>query len=249
MLLGRLAILGQAARVAAGGAFTPALASPSSWYDPSDISTLFQDSAGTTPVTAHGDPVGRMLDKSGNGNHLSQATAASRPLYQVSGAEKYLLFDGIDDALSGTIAGMALPFDRISAIRQITWVAGDRIFATGVSDAGWLIQRTSSPIIEVRDGINTVVQSGGLAIGANGVVTERHVAANSQLAVNNGAYSSGNAGSTAPGTTLIIGAGVAAGTNGSNIRYYGSTSKVGQFTTEQIALIRTWLGAKCGLSL
>lgn len=32
-------------------------------YDPSDLSTLFQDSAGTTPVTAVEQPVGLMLDK------------------------------------------------------------------------------------------------------------------------------------------------------------------------------------------
>ena len=34
------------------------------WYDPADFSTLFQDSAGTTPVTAVGQPVGLVLDKS-----------------------------------------------------------------------------------------------------------------------------------------------------------------------------------------
>jgi hypothetical protein len=33
------------------------------YYDLSDFSTLFQDSAGTTPVTAVGQPVGLMLDK------------------------------------------------------------------------------------------------------------------------------------------------------------------------------------------
>lgn len=37
---------------------------PGVWYDPSDFSTLFQDAAGTTPVTAVGQPVGLMLDKS-----------------------------------------------------------------------------------------------------------------------------------------------------------------------------------------
>lgn len=37
---------------------------PGAWYDPSDLTTLFQDSAGTTPVTAVEQPVGLMLDKS-----------------------------------------------------------------------------------------------------------------------------------------------------------------------------------------
>ena len=53
------------------------------WYDPSDLTTLFQDSAGTTPVTAAGQPVGRMLDKSGRGNHATQATSAQRPTYGI----------------------------------------------------------------------------------------------------------------------------------------------------------------------
>lgn len=48
--------------------FTPvslfALSEPGIWYDPSDLNTLFQDAAGTTPVTAAGQPVGLLLDKS-----------------------------------------------------------------------------------------------------------------------------------------------------------------------------------------
>lgn len=50
------------------------------WYDPSDLTSMFQDSAGTTPVTAVGQPVGLMLDKSGRGNHATQSTAAARPV-------------------------------------------------------------------------------------------------------------------------------------------------------------------------
>lgn len=34
------------------------------WYDNNDLSTLFQDAAGTTPVTGPGQPVGLQLDKS-----------------------------------------------------------------------------------------------------------------------------------------------------------------------------------------
>lgn len=69
------------------GGFSPATlfaaGEPGGWYDPSDLSTMFQDSAGTTPVTATGQTVARINDKSGRGNHLTQATAASRPIYGI----------------------------------------------------------------------------------------------------------------------------------------------------------------------
>lgn len=45
-------------------AFSPLQLSPELFLDPSDTSTLFQDIAGTTPVTSAGDPVGLVLDKS-----------------------------------------------------------------------------------------------------------------------------------------------------------------------------------------
>jgi hypothetical protein len=50
------------------------------WYDPSDMATLFQDAAGTTPVTAVEQPVGLILDKSGRGNHATQSTSTARPV-------------------------------------------------------------------------------------------------------------------------------------------------------------------------
>ena len=40
---------------------------------------LYQDPAGTTPVTAVEQPVGLMKDKSGRGNHAFQTTSTSRP--------------------------------------------------------------------------------------------------------------------------------------------------------------------------
>ena len=64
------------------------------WYDPSDISTLWQDSARTTPVTSDGDPVGAMDDKSGNGNNALQVTDAKRPTYKTAGGLIWLDFTG-----------------------------------------------------------------------------------------------------------------------------------------------------------
>ena len=70
-------------------------------FDFNDLSTMYQDAAGTVPVTGVGQPVGKVLDKSGRGNHASQPTSARRPILQqntTTGAY-YLLFDGVDDCL------------------------------------------------------------------------------------------------------------------------------------------------------
>lgn len=69
------------------------------FYDPSDKSTLFQDVAGTVPVTKDGDPVALMRDKSGNGNHATQSVSTSRPIYKTDGILHWLKPDGVDDRL------------------------------------------------------------------------------------------------------------------------------------------------------
>ena len=70
-------------------------------YDPNDLSTMYQDAAGTVPVTAVGQPVWHILDKSGNNNHAFATSSASRPILQrnaTTGAY-YLALDGADDSL------------------------------------------------------------------------------------------------------------------------------------------------------
>lgn len=54
--------------VRGGGSASPAslfaASEPGAWYDPSDLTTVFQNNNGTTPVTAAGQTVGLILDKS-----------------------------------------------------------------------------------------------------------------------------------------------------------------------------------------
>lgn len=70
------------------------------WYDPSDLSTMFQDAAGTLPVTSEGQPIGRLLDKSGNGNHATQPTTTARPILSRDAVGRlFISFDGVDDSL------------------------------------------------------------------------------------------------------------------------------------------------------
>lgn len=99
------------------------------WIDPSDIDTLFQDAAGTIPVTTVGQQVGRILDKSGNGNHWVIDIDISRPTWLQDGDNYYLNFDGVNDymvnsglrnlyrnANSGTF-GTALKLNRTTGLQ------------------------------------------------------------------------------------------------------------------------------------
>ena len=98
--------IGLSLRGRANSAVSPAslfaASEPGAWYDPSDLTTLFQDSAGATPVTTAGQTVGKMLDKSGRGNHATQATLAQRPTYginPITGTRNLLTFtEQLDNA-------------------------------------------------------------------------------------------------------------------------------------------------------
>lgn len=75
------------------------------WVDPSDLSTMWQDAAGTVPVTAAGQPVGRIIDKSGNGMVWTQSTDANRPTLEVdSNGNRYLSGNGVSKWMLSTAA-------------------------------------------------------------------------------------------------------------------------------------------------
>lgn len=89
------------------------------WYDPSDFSTMFQDAAGTVPVTAVGQPVGRILDKSGRGNHAfnPSGNSANFPVLQQDGTGRYYLdFNGVNQWLR--------------SINSIDFTYGDKVFVS-----------------------------------------------------------------------------------------------------------------------
>lgn len=64
------------------------------WYDPNDTNTLFQDLEMTIPAVSNGDTVALMLDKSGNGNHLTLTNAT---LSTESGVNSILFINGYGD--------------------------------------------------------------------------------------------------------------------------------------------------------
>jgi hypothetical protein len=54
------------------------------WFDPSDLTTMFVDRAGTTPVTTPGQLVGYRADKSGRGNHAIAPNDPARGTYGIN---------------------------------------------------------------------------------------------------------------------------------------------------------------------
>jgi hypothetical protein len=75
------------------------------WYDFADISTLFQDAARTTPVTADADPIGGVADKSGSGKHAAPTLTLYKPTYKVNrqNGKSAALGDGSEDDLTATL--------------------------------------------------------------------------------------------------------------------------------------------------
>ena len=219
--------------------FSPLSLSPFAWYDPSDLSTLFQLSNGTTAVTADGDPVGYMADKSGNGRHLIQATADSRPAYKTSGGLHWLLCDGAADFLAVDHGALAQPVERLTAGLVEAFVLNT---ARVVGSVLLTLFTDSSSTLGIYSGVAAVTAS--YTYGQSFVSTERYDGAGSRLAIDNGSYSEGDIG--AVGEDILTVAAQAAGDNLVNMRLHGLVQFDRLLTDPEIALLRTYLAAKQG---
>lgn len=129
--------------------------------DPSDLSTLFQDAAGTTPVTAPGQPVGRILDKSGNGFHAT-ASGTSRPTYGVVPSR------GRVNILNAT-ATLATQTRPVTAAQHTLSFRGTgTVTLTGASTAGPLVGTGANDIVS----LTFTPTAGNLTLTVSGTVND-----------------------------------------------------------------------------
>jgi len=128
------------------------------WWDAADLSSMAQNSDGTTAVTSTNDPVGFWRDKSGNARHAKQTINNNRPQVQIAdkNGRPGLNFDGSDDYFacdSGATFAAAVAIAVVRRTGTPTNFAGifmlrNSASAVGFSNSaqGFFVQQTGTVV-------------------------------------------------------------------------------------------------------
>jgi hypothetical protein len=215
--------------------------------DASDISTLWKDTAGTVPVTADSDVVARIDDLSGNGIHLSNLTAARRPLYRTSGGLHWLEFDSTDDGLEknpGLPGGMAMPFSIMQGIRPIGPLPGSHYFF--FNNAGRPVIRSStSKWIPGWNSVDVDINQIAVTDDVETVLAVLYKSPTSELYKDDAFISSGNVTSVAS-SAGVTSVGGFSGILAVGMRMYTTFVIDRELTLEELAGVTLWMQGKTG---
>jgi hypothetical protein len=248
-ITGMHGLVGASAALPAGGFDPTSLFSGTvgGWWDPSDLSTMFKDTAGTTPVTADGDAVARINDKSGNGNHLLQSTLGNRPIFKNVSGVRYLSFDGTDDYMLVTIGSMGSSWTRINGV-QSTGANLLKCFFGGTSTDDHRCQDDGSAGTIMMPNGSTVGPGATRTNSVDYVWTELWNAAPCKFAQDNAAYvtSPSVASVTPSGITVAARAAISAF---AAMRWHGGLMINRTLNSTEIANCRSFFGAKQGRTL
>lgn len=234
------------------------------WYDPADFSTLFQDAAGTTPVTAPGQPVGLMLDKSGRGNHAFQATNAVRPTVEVDGADnahllclgsQHMATAAVNFTASGKVfltAGTA--FTSAGSFAEMLGLSNNPVSSSGVFG---LVAPQNMPVVSFglrgRGTNGNLINGAARNVGENYVVSGivnipenyRELRVNGELDVQD----SGNLGTGTFGNYplyLFSRGGTSVYFRG---RFYGAIIRAGEPDPAKLTVAERWMAMRNGVVL
>ena len=220
------------------------------WYDPSDLSTVWADTSGTTPATV-GGAVARIDDKSGNGNHATQATAAARPILRQDGALYYLEFDGVDDRLNAAFA-LGGEFTHIGGWLSST--AGRDIF--GLTNSKGSVRHKTSPVgyefLNAADNAYIAIAAGDVTAshvinlfreGTGGTFTGRFNGVETTTSAATYDYTVHVEGLSIGSSTTVSAAGALSG------RFYDGLWIARELTNEELTNAESYVADKTGVSL
>lgn len=212
------------------------------FFDISDLSTLFSDTARTTAAVVNG-PVKGVTDKSGKGHHMTWVSGNTLTLRQ-SGSFYYLEASATNGVTSCSVA-MAQPWYRISAVRFLAWVSFGRVFPASDNTTDGLRQHGSSPLIKLNDGSDGPTVSATL--NTDMTLSEVHNNTGSSLQIDNNTAATGTSGSTAGNGQVIMCR--STGANPVNGYFYGDFAINRNPTAGEKASLKTFFSAKYGGSL
>lgn len=184
------------------------------WLDASNAATLWQDTAGTTPATADGDPVGRWDDLSGQGNNATQGAASAQPALRlaIQGGRNVVRFDGVNDVIATALFGAALsqPTTIFVVYRNIPTSGTKPVFDGGATGGRQQFVAHGPSNAYIYAG--TILNGSGQLDGAScRVVSALFNGASSQFWANGVSQGSGNAGIQALGRLALMSDSVAGG--------------------------------------
>jgi hypothetical protein len=214
---------------------------PLVWLDPSDISTLYQDAAATTSVTAHNDPVGAIRNKGTAGGYWTQSTAGARPLFLDETGLRSLFFDGTDDHLLSSVSVAALTDAMLCCAIRTT-------------DTMWMLLSNggvNTPWIGVAQNGNTGAISTG---GGQGYVNKAAISPNDRDGLHDAITGATPRVLTIADTLNLTGA-TTPSLSGYTLSSYGILGRVyglvimARPSAEARAVAETWMGTKAGIAI
>lgn len=188
--------------------FDPLSLSPYLWIDAAVAASVLN--ASDAPAS-DGEAVKTIQDQSGNGRHLTQGTAANRPV--LISASRLLNFDGVNDAIAVTGLTLPLPYTTVLVMMQDTWTANDTpLQCVTAGNSGKIRQAGTTPEIRTVNGNNETLSSTELTLGVLDIVTciWSSTADQSLLRIGENAPQTGT-NSAGDGNAFIIGAADTAG--------------------------------------
>lgn len=136
------------------------------FYVPSNFAGSWTDSAGTDPVNAIEDVIGRMTDRTGGSAVATQATGSMKPTVQRPASNNVIRFGIFKDSLSVNLASGGSPF-----VRSYTRTGTVSGFTSATTSAFVLGQ----PTVERRD-VCAIVCAPSTITGADLTAIERFAA-------------------------------------------------------------------------
>jgi len=231
----------------AAASFDPLSLSPHAWYDFTDLTTLFQDSLKTTPVTATGQPIGAVVDKSGNSRDANTTVTAAKPIYTTGevGGLSAAIADGIDDYLQSTGWPISQPYEEWVVLKQVSVTNGSYISDSAAFGGSSLRQKTfPADSIDANSGL--ILNSNTFGTGVYKLLRIVRNGASSSITINNGTPVVGNMG-TAGINGMILFSRYTGGTNSNTAR--AETLVVPALSAQQEADMVGYFNKKYGWAL